>query len=58
MIRIMDTFEKREMERELRALGVPKRILTPATSIILRHVRIALFKRLGFMGRLWLRLGL
>ena len=58
MIKIMDTFEKREMERELRALGVPKRLLTASTKIILRHVQIALFKRLGFLGRLLLRFGL
>jgi hypothetical protein len=58
MIKIMDTFEKRDMERELRALGVPKRLLTPATKIILRHVQIALFKRLGFLGRLCMRFGL
>lgn len=55
---IMDRDDKRGMEKELRELGVPKRLLTPATGIILRHVRMALFKRLGFLGRFCLRFGL
>lgn len=56
-MKILDTPEKRAMERELRDVGVNRRVLTVSTAIMLDHVNAALSRRLGPLTRLFMKLG-
>lgn len=46
-------YEKREMEAQLRANGVPKRLLARITAITGLHYQAALDRRKGVLSRLW-----
>lgn len=45
--------EKRAMEAEFRANGVPRSVLTKTTAIAGQHFQAALDRRKGFLARLW-----
>jgi len=56
-MKILDTFEKRAMERDLREAGVNRRLLTTSTAIMIDHVNAALSRRFGPLTRLFMKLG-
>lgn len=45
--------EKRTMEKEFRANGVPKHLLAMITAISTKHHQAALDRRRGFIAQLW-----
>lgn len=45
--------EKRAMEKEFRANGVPKHLLAMITAISTEHHQAALDRRKGFLAQLW-----